>query len=294
MNTAIRLAWLCVLGSVVCAPAAKAANRISDANDTVTLRSSNEQVALIELYTSEGCSSCPPADRWLSGFRTQPDLWRQFVPVAFHVDYWDSLGWKDRFAQPDFSQRQQQYVRNHHLSQVYTPGVLLRGAEWRAWPGSTTVPEGAQPDAGPLQLQTSPGNRVSARWRPARRTQGPIHCTLVLLGMGLVTSVRRGENAGRELHHDFVVLGSSTALMTVEGDHLAATVALPAAHISAARYALAAWVSQADDPAPLQTVGGWWPPAAMAASSQRTATTYAATDLTPSPLRPARSDPVAR
>src|SRR4051812_18118930 len=64
-----------------------------------------EPTQLIELFTSEGCSSCPPADEWLHDLGKQPGLWTDFVPVAFHVDYWDYLGWKDIFSTPEFSER---------------------------------------------------------------------------------------------------------------------------------------------------------------------------------------------
>ena len=69
-----------------------------------------ERVNLVELYTSEGCSSCPPADRWLSGLRRNRGLWQQVVPLAFHVDYWDNLGWRDQFADASWSERQRQYA----------------------------------------------------------------------------------------------------------------------------------------------------------------------------------------
>ena len=67
--------------------------------------SGSNQVHLIELFSSEGCSSCPPAEQWLGGLREAPGLWRDFVPVAFHVDYWDRLGWRDRFSSPSYSER---------------------------------------------------------------------------------------------------------------------------------------------------------------------------------------------
>src|SRR2546423_1193112 len=68
------------------------------------------RVALLELYTSEGCSSCPPADAWLTRLKGSPDLWRKFVPVAFHVQYWDRLGWRDRLGDPRFAERQSAYA----------------------------------------------------------------------------------------------------------------------------------------------------------------------------------------
>jgi hypothetical protein len=74
------------------------------------IRSGPERVSLLELYSSEGCSSCPPAEQWLGELRKDPRLWRSIVPVAFHVDYWDGLGWKDRFAQPQWTARQRAYA----------------------------------------------------------------------------------------------------------------------------------------------------------------------------------------
>src|SRR5690348_8781739 len=69
--------------------------------------SGDTQTPLLELYTSEGCSSCPPAEAWLSQLKKSPKLWKDFVPVSFHVDYWDYLGWKDPFAMKAYSRRQQ-------------------------------------------------------------------------------------------------------------------------------------------------------------------------------------------
>ncbi|MCB1738986.1 MAG: DUF1223 domain-containing protein, partial [Gammaproteobacteria bacterium] len=107
---------------------------------SIHVNSGPRQVALLELFTSEGCSSCPPADRWLSGLIDDPRLWRELVPVAFHVDYWDYLGWPDRFASREFSRRQRDHARSGGLSQVYTPGVVLNGAEWRGWHRGRPLP----------------------------------------------------------------------------------------------------------------------------------------------------------
>src|SRR5215831_3525970 len=77
---------------------------------------------VVELFTSEGCNSCPPADRWLAGLPAQIDG-RPLVPLAFHVDYWDSLGWRDRFADPRFDVRQDEAVRRNGGRTAYTPQV---------------------------------------------------------------------------------------------------------------------------------------------------------------------------
>src|SRR5256886_7314986 len=87
----------------------------------------------VELFTSEGCSSCPPADAWISQLKESPDLWKKIVPVVFHVDYWDNLGWRDRFAKPEFTERQRRYVAACRGDSVYTPGFVVNGREWRDW-----------------------------------------------------------------------------------------------------------------------------------------------------------------
>ena len=92
-----------------------------------------EPVALIELFTSEGCSGCPAADEWLGALAGEPGLWREVVPVAFHVDYWDHLGWVDPFATQWNSERQRRYSRAWGKDVIYTPGFVLNGSEWRTW-----------------------------------------------------------------------------------------------------------------------------------------------------------------
>ncbi len=98
---------------------------------------------IIELFTSEGCSSCPPADAYLSQFSTSEDLWQGIIPLAYHVDYWDYIGWKDRFAHPSFSQKQRLYRSYGVVASVYTPGFVVDGKEWRGFfnPLNRTLPQ---------------------------------------------------------------------------------------------------------------------------------------------------------
>ena len=77
----------------------------------LVFHSGPEQVHLLEFFTSEGCSSCPPAEERLSALQRDPELWKSLVPVSFHVDYWDNLGWPDRYAAPAYTERQQSYPR---------------------------------------------------------------------------------------------------------------------------------------------------------------------------------------
>jgi hypothetical protein len=89
--------------------------------------------ALVELYTSEGCSSCPPADRWLSGLALGGYVPDRVVPLALHVDYWDYIGWKDPYARREFSLRQRKLTQLQRLALVYTPQVMLQGRDFRGW-----------------------------------------------------------------------------------------------------------------------------------------------------------------
>src|ERR1044072_2750746 len=95
------------------------------ATDSLTFQSGETQTALIELFTSEGCSSCPPAEKWLSALKSNPDLWKKTIQVAGHVDYWNHLGCRDRFSKPEFTPRQQRYATEWGGDSVYTPGFVV-------------------------------------------------------------------------------------------------------------------------------------------------------------------------
>ena len=98
-----------------------------------TALSGPHTTALVELYTSEGCSSCPPADRWLSGLGSRGYVPARVVPIALHVDYWDYIGWKDAYAKRNFSLRQRKLTQLQRLALVYTPQVMLQGRDFRGW-----------------------------------------------------------------------------------------------------------------------------------------------------------------
>src|SRR5580700_10527630 len=91
----------------------------------IQFQSAEAQTALVELYTSEGCSSCPPSESWLSRLKEKPGLWNEFVPVAFHVDYWDYLGWRDKWSNKQFSDRQRAYAGVWASENIYTPEFVL-------------------------------------------------------------------------------------------------------------------------------------------------------------------------
>src|SRR5258708_30257782 len=99
--------------------------------EPITFQSEDTPATLLELFTSEGCSSCPPADAWMSKLKTNPGLWKRVVPVVFHVDYWNGLGWPDRFAPAANTARQHRYAAAWRSNSVYTPGFVLNGHERR-------------------------------------------------------------------------------------------------------------------------------------------------------------------
>ncbi len=225
---------------------------------SVTFKSSVEQTGLMELYTSEGCSSCPPADRWISALKDEDGLWNEFIPMSFHVDYWDYIGWKDRFASPQNSDRQRQYAKEKSLKTVYTPGFVYNGQEWRGWFARRfrQLPAGQEP--GVLELEIL-DNFATARFLPQNGNHINLLLNVALLGFELKTQVKAGENRGRELPHDFVVLGVDTAAFKANNNIYQTKLRLPETVISAPRYAIVAWVSKRGKQAPIQATGGWIP-----------------------------------
>ena len=204
---------------------------------------------LLELYTSEGCSSCPPAEAWLGGLRDAPGLWRDFVPVAFHVVYWDRLGWPDRFANKEFTARQYAYVSQWSRDSVYTPGFVLDGAEWRKGAGQLPPPASAE-KPGLLSVEYTDDGTC----RVSFDAVGDYEAHVALLGGGIVSAVRAGENEGRTLRHEFVALAFKTARLEAG----AARVMLPsAAREGVSRTELAVWVTRRGELIPVQATGGW-------------------------------------
>ncbi len=220
------------------------------------------RVALIELFTSEGCSSCPPADKWLGDLRNDPGIWREFVPMEFHVNYWDRLGWKDRLSTRGFTVREYAYALDWGSSGVYTPCFVRNGVEWKPqWGkvGGTGAPMGLLSvllgEDGTCQVEFRPG--------PAAKTpDGSFEVHVALLGGGISSKVTAGENSGATLRHEFVVLGLSNAILSQDAGIPVqrATVALPHPSVTGATHlALAAWVSAHGKMEPIQATGGWLP-----------------------------------
>ena len=187
------------------------------ANNACENHSGALRAQLIELYTSEGCSSCPPADRWMSALVPKVVTAEEVVPLAFHVDYWDRLGWRDRFADSAYTARQYASAKTSNSGFVFTPQVILAGRNYQDWSNNSSMQKDVQsaravaPDANIVLRQQPLASGKLELEVQAQLRQGvnlsDVHVYAVLFQNGLVSDVGRGENSGRQLHHDYVVRG---------------------------------------------------------------------------------------
>ncbi|MFL6622815.1 MAG: DUF1223 domain-containing protein [Sulfurifustis sp.] len=195
---------LALLAAAVCAGPAVA-------DSSCHAKSPNGTVALLELYTSEGCDSCPPADRWLGTLRAAGIGPARVVPLAFHVDYWNDLGWPDRFAQSAFTARQRDFVRRTNATTAYTPEVLLNGREYRHWSAGTLTDDLSRIAAAPARADigltlTRQGKALRIDADAGTQSPGtPAELYIAIYENDLNSQVTAGENRGRRLHHEFVV-----------------------------------------------------------------------------------------
>lgn len=193
-------------------------------------RSGAERIPVLELYTSEGCDSCPPADRWLSGVAGAKLAPGKVVPLAFHVDYWNQLGWPDPYAQARFSERQRGLARQKKAGFVFTPQILLDGQDYRrGWlrddVGAALAAIHRSRPAADLELGLDAGNDAIAVSGSAKLLSAQAAKTaqafLALTENRIATDVRAGENRGKRLEHDFVVRELVGPLGFGEGPSLA-------------------------------------------------------------------------
>jgi hypothetical protein len=169
-------------------------------NATCVAQSSVERAHLVELYTSEGCSTCPPAEQWLGTLRASSN----FVGLEFHVDYFDDQGWRDPFSDARYTARQKTLAKRGTRDQVYTPQVVMDGRPWKTWPKGAppALQEGAAPA---LQLEVTPGKDLHIALATPAETPDGYRFFVALSQNGLHSAVGAGENRGKRLDHDQVV-----------------------------------------------------------------------------------------
>ena len=178
-------------------------------------QSPTHSVALVELYTSEGCSSCPPADRWVSQLDRNGYGVDEVIALSLHVDYWDRLGWKDRFASARYTERQRVLSNLAGSRVVYTPGVFVNLRELRNWHSAAQFRQAVQkinamPAIADIRLELDPVTSahlpIKARFtlKPGAVAKQP-RAFIALYENKLITEVKAGENRNVSLHHDYVV-----------------------------------------------------------------------------------------
>lgn len=215
-----------------------------------------QQNIMVELYTSQGCSSCPPADDWLSEFKQDQRLWKTIFPVAFHVDYWNYIGWRDPFSSDTYSNRQRRYSMMGMVSSVYTPGFIVNGQEWRSWfrkRDINAILDKLNNKSGKLTLSLD-DNKLMANFTPDTKHAGELVLNAAWLSMNIKTDVLAGENGGKTLHHDFVCrdwqrFSSNKRDGNFNWQQIVSEDTLKQAD------ALVVWVSERDNPKPIQTTG---------------------------------------
>ncbi len=253
------------MGRLIAASFILAANAVMAASNSAisakdfVVESGPAQVQLLELYSSEGCSSCPPADAFVAGIKASPQLWQHWVPVVFHVDYWDYLGWSDGFAQAEFARQQRRYQHLGNAASVYTPQFFINGSEWRGYFKKQPLPI-AKSQPGALRLSIRNG-KFSVRFSPLSPINSSLHMHMALLGAELSSQVTRGENAHRQLHHEFVVLQQyllgAAKKDSADYNWQGSIQRAPEIAQQAGRLAWAAWVVEEPGQRVVQSTGGW-------------------------------------
>jgi len=188
----------------------------ANAVEPIEISSGDRQTAVVELYTSEGCSSCPSADRWLSRLIETPSDEVNVLALAFHVDYWDYLGWKDRFSSADYTRRQRHLGANNLQRTIYTPEFFVNGMEARGTNNILDKIQQANRQQALLDLKLTvsrdeTGLLLELHSPGDRSTVGQIHHRYLVYENNLSTDVKRGENSGETLNHQQVVRYMSKA-----------------------------------------------------------------------------------
>ena len=195
---------------------------------------------------------------WLGQLKADPGLWTSFVPVTFHVDYWDNLGWRDRFAAAKFTARQRGYAVEWGGDSLYTSAFAVNGREWRGWFGGRKFSTANKENVGILTAETKDAHRFAIKFERQQNSDAQWQAHLALLGCEISSRIGAGENNGRNLRHDFVVLEERSAPMKSKEKVATAEIVLDSASpADVPQKAIAIWVARPDQPLPVQATGGW-------------------------------------
>ena len=216
------------------------------------------KVNLLELYTSQGCHSCPPAEKLMNSLDNNPRLWKDFIPLALHVDYWNYIGWKDPFSSPQYSKRQRYHRTLGNIQSVYTPGWLINGKEWHGFftVSKERIPHLSYPS---IPLNAELNNKgyltVTIPYESKNPTPKPALLYTAILGSGYTHNITSGENNGKKLDSNFVVLKLSEHKIR---NKTRWQIPLPKVEDTenSKKMALAIWLSDRNLK-PIQAVGNW-------------------------------------
>ncbi len=223
-----------------------------------TLVSGEQRPIMLELYTSQGCSSCPPAEKWINKLTNDPRLWKSLIPINFHVDYWDYLGWPDPFANNAFSKRQRLYKQLGHTEYVATPGFVVDGQGWNGWFSRHAIPKKQQTSPGKLTVNLADDDSAEIAYMSTKSADKPLSVTIAILGFDQNTVIKRGENRGHVLKHDFVVLKHITKKVHSKNFTYKTKLTLPdTSEFDSSKRAVVVWISDNINPSPIQVVADW-------------------------------------
>lgn len=219
--------------------------------------SGSNQVQLIELFSSEGCSSCPPAEKQLARLTDHNNLWKTFVPINFHVDYWNRLGWTDPYSNSEFTVRQRNFANLWGVGSVYTPAFVLNAESlgpilnFKVLDKQINLKNFIKLNLKVDATKTSYFAKLTAAGLDIKKTY-EVH--FVLLGNGLVSDVTSGENKGKKLTQNFVALKYQNKIILEKS--VSIEIEKPD-NSKVSKYGIAAWITEKDQMLPLQALGGY-------------------------------------
>ena len=222
------------------------------------IESTEYQTQVLELYSTQSCSSCPPAQKWVSKLSSHPQLFKSFIPVVLHVDYWDYLGWKDPFSSNQFTLRQRRYASVWNSSRIYTPMFVLNGQEWRVSGKEQLNSRRSKVGVLRAKLVSETQDELSyeVSFNPTSKAQ--LNQKLVVLssiiGSGISTRVSAGENSGKILFHDFLALQLRKNPIVKSGSIFKAVIKIPRSSHEAAEKHIVFWVANGETMRPIQSV----------------------------------------